>query len=246
LLSLFPKPDVGTNGFLSTGTRSDDRNQFGLRVDHYLTSSDRLNFRYMFNNVNRFDPLSTAGASIPGYPVGEDQRAQNFVAQETHTFSPSMVGVLRFSYLRNKFLFDEHINHTSLASEGFTYSPSLPLAAGPPFIQVNGYTSVGDPITGPRNTYENSFDYSGALNWVRGAHEFKFGGGYQHLQVNALQGIASNGFFVFAGFPVTDAFASFLDGVPVVFLQAGATSTVAFEGMRSTGTRRILTRSTAV
>jgi hypothetical protein len=219
LLSLFPKPDVGTNGFLSTGTRSDDQNQFGLRVDHYLTSSDRLNFRYMFNNVNRFDPLSTAGASIPGYPVGEDQRAQNFVAQETHTFSPSMVGVLRFSYLRNKFLFDEHINHTSLSSEGFTYSPSLPLAAGPPFIQVNGYTSVGDPITGPRDTYENSFDYSGALNWVRGAHEFKFGGGYQRLQVNALQGIATNGFFVFAGFPVTDAFASFLWGSPVVFLQ---------------------------
>jgi len=219
LLDLFPKPDVGTNGFLSTGTRSDDRNQFGVRVDHYLTSSDRLNFRYGFSNVTRFDPLSTSGASVPGYPVGEDHRAQNFVAQETHTFSPSMVGVSRFSYLRYKFLFDEHLNHAALSSEGFTYSPSLPLAAGPPFIQVNGYTSVGDPITGPRDTYENSFDYSGALNWVWGSHEFKFGGGYQRLQVNALQGIASNGFFVFAGFPVTDAFASFLYGVPVVFLQ---------------------------
>ena len=219
LLNLFPTPDVGTNGFLSTGTRSDDRNQFGLRVDHYLTPADTFNFRYMFNNVNRFDPLSTAGASIPGYPVGEDHRAQNFVAQETHAFSPSLIGLARFSYLRNKFLFDEHINHTTPLSEGFTYSPSLALAAGPPFIQVSGYTSIGDPITGPRNTYENAFDYSGSLNWVRGAHEFKFGGGYQHLQVNALQGIATNGFFVFAGFPVTDAFASFLYGVPVVFLQ---------------------------
>ena len=219
LLGLFPKPDVGTNGFLSTGTRSDDRNQFGIKVDHYLSAADSVNFRYTFNNVNRFDPLSTAGASIPGYPVGEDHRAQNFVAQETHTFSPSVVGVARFSYLRNKFLFDEHLNHTSAASEGFTYSPSLPLAAGPPFIQVNGYTSVGDPITGPRDTFENSFDYSGSLSWVKGAHELKFGGGYQHLQINVLQGIATNGFFVFAPFPVTDAFASFLNGVPVVFLQ---------------------------
>ncbi len=33
------------------------------------------------------------------------------------------------------------------------------------------------------------------------------------------QGIATNGFFVFAPFPVTDAFASFLSGEPVVFLQ---------------------------
>ncbi len=219
LLGLFPKPDVGTNGFLSSGTLRDDRNQFGLRVDHYLTATDTLNFRYMFNNVNRFNPLSPSGASIPGYPVAEDHRAQNFVGQETHTFSPAIIGVFRFSYLRNKFLVNEHINHTSLASLGFGYSPSLTMAAGPPFIQVNGYTSVGDPITGPRDTYENAFDYSGALSWVRGAHDLKFGGGYQHLQVNALQGIATNGFFVFAGFPVTDAFASFLWGVPVVFLQ---------------------------
>ena len=39
------------------------------------------------------------------------------------------------------------------------------------------------------------------LSWVRGRHELKFGGGYQHLQVNVLQGIATNGFFVFAALP---------------------------------------------
>ncbi|HEX6804654.1 MAG TPA: carboxypeptidase regulatory-like domain-containing protein [Terriglobales bacterium] len=219
LLTLFPKPNDGTNGFLSSQSLSDDRNQFGIRVDHYLTPADTLNFRYMFSNINRIDPLSTAGATIPGYPVGEDHRAQNFVGQETHTFSASTVGVFRFSYLRNKFLVDEHINHTTPASLGFTYTPSLDIAVGPPFIQVNGYTSVGDPITGPRNSYENAFDYSASLSWVRGPHEIKFGGGYQHLQVNALQGIATNGFFVFVPFPVTDSFASFLWGSPVVFLQ---------------------------
>ena len=46
------------------------------------------------------------------------------------------------------------------------------------------------------------YDYSGSLSWVRGRHEFKFGGGYQRLQVNVLQGIATNGFFVFAPFPM--------------------------------------------
>ncbi len=219
LLSVFPQPNFGNNVFRSTQTLRDDTDQFGLRVDHYLTAADNLNSRYMYSNGTLFDPLSPAGASIPGYPVAEDHRAQNFVAQETHTFSPSMVGVARISYLRNKFLVDEHINHTPLSNLGFTYAPSLGAAAGPPFIQVNGYTSVGDPITGPRNTYENAFDYSGSLSWVRGAHELKFGGGYQDLQINALQGIATNGFFVFVPFPVTDAFASFLWAHPVVFLQ---------------------------
>lgn len=224
LLPLFPvsnSPDPTSNTFFSTETLHDDRDQFGVKIDHYLTKADTLNFRYMFSNGTRLDPLSTSGASVPGFPVGEDHRAQNFVAQETHTFSPALIGVARFSYLRNKFLVDQHLNHQSPTDLGFNYSSSLPIAQGPPFIQVNGYTTVGDPITGPRNTYENAYDYSGSLSWIRGRHELKFGGGYQHLNFNVLQGIATNGFFVFdPGFPIAgDGFAAFLFGQPVFFLQ---------------------------
>lgn len=219
LLSLFPLPNSGLNTFTSTQTKQDDSNQGGLRVDHYLTSRDSLNFRYMISDGTRLDPLSPAGASVPGFPIGESHRAQNFVAQETHTFTPAMVGVFRFSFLRNKFLFGERTNHTAPSDLGFQYDPSLDVAIGPPFMQVNGYTTVGDPITGPRNTFENAYDYNGSLSWVRGKHELKFGGGAQHMHVNVLQGIATNGFFVFAPFPLTDAFASFLIGQPVFFLQ---------------------------
>jgi len=219
LLSFFPLPNAGTNLLSTTQTLRDDSDQFGIKADHYLTSRDTLNFRYMFNQLSQLDPLSPGGASVPGFPVGEEQRAQNFVAQETHTFSPALIGVARLSYLRNKFLFGEREDHQAPSTLGFQYTPSLDVAAGPPFIQVNGYATVGDPITGPRNTYEDVFDYSAALSWVRGKHELKFGGGYQHQRINVLQGIATNGFFVFVPFPVTDAFASFLTGQPVVFLQ---------------------------
>lgn len=219
LLSFFPLPNAGSNLFSTTQTLSNNTDQFGIKIDHYLDPHDTLNFRYMFNQLSQLDPLSPGGASVPGFPVGEDQRAQNFVSQETHTFSPAVIGVARFSFLRNKFLFGEHENHQSPSSLGFQYNPSLDLAAGPPFVQVNGYSTVGDPITGPRNTYENVFDYSASLSWVRGKHDFKFGGGHQHQQINVLQGIATNGFFVFVPFPVTDAFASFLVGQPIVFLQ---------------------------
>ena len=101
--------------------------------------------------------------------------------------------------------------------------PASPPGTGPPFIQVNGYTTVGDPITGPRNSYEDAYDYSGSLSWVRGKHDLKFGAGGQHQGTNALQGIATNGFFVFGPFPLTDAFASYLTGAPVVFLQGRGT-----------------------
>ena len=227
VLPFFPLPNVGENGFIATQTLSENNNQFGVRLDHYLSRADTLNFRYMFSSGPTTDPLSPVGANVPGFPVGEYNRAQNFVAQETHIFSPTTIGVARFSYLRNTFLLDQHLNHESLSDLGFQYDPTLPSAAGPPFIQVGGYASVGDPITGPRNTVQNTFDLSGSLSWIHGRHEFKFGGGYRRDQVNALQGIATNGFFVFAGIPsfesflYNDGFANYLSGNPVVFLQGG-------------------------
>jgi len=220
LLSLFPLPNTGTNVYTSTLVTTQRTDQFGLKLDHQLSAADSLNFRYAFADSSQFNPIPTSGASVPGFPVGQEQRAQNFVATETHSFSPTMIGVLRFSFLRNKFLYGERTNHTTPESLGFQYQSSLDLAVGPPFIQVNGYTTVGNPITGPRNTYENAYDYNGSLSWVRGRHELKFGGGFEHLRVNMLQGIATNGFFVFVPFPnIADAFASFMFGQPVFFLQ---------------------------
>jgi len=221
VLPFFPLPNHGPNGFITTQTLSESNDQFGLRLDHYLSHADTLNFRYMYSSGPTTDPLSTAGANVPGFPVGQDDRAQNFVAQETHIFSPTTIGVARFSYLRNKFLLDQHLNQEPASDLGFQYEPTLASAAGPPFIQVSGYASVGDPITGPRNTFQNTFDVSGSLSWIHGNHELKFGGGLRRDQINGLQGIATNGFFVFAPFPYSDGFASFLSGDPVVFLQGG-------------------------
>jgi hypothetical protein len=227
VLPFFPLPNSGENGFIGTQTLSENNDQFGVRLDHYLSSSDTLNFRYIYSSGPTTDPLSSVGANVPGFPVGEYDRAQNLVTQETHIFSPNTIGLVRFSFLRNVFLLDEHLNHESPSSLGFQYAPTLPSAAGPPFIQIGGYASVGDPITGPRDTYQNTFDLSGSLSWVRGRHDLKFGGGYRRDQINALQGIATNGFFVFAGIPsqanflYNDGFANFLSGNPVVFLQGG-------------------------
>ena len=221
VLAFYPLPNSGNNSFVSTQSKSTDNDQFGIRLDHYLTSRDTLNFRYIFSQGNVVDPLSTSGANVPGFPVGEDHRAQNFVASETHTFSPNVVALARISFLRNRFFFDEHINHTDPASLGFLYTPTLASAFGPPFIQVAGFASVGDPITGPRQSWDSNLGFNGSLTWIRGRHELKFGGGYSYDRLNALFGIASNGFFVFVPAPFTDSFANFLIGQPAFFLQGG-------------------------
>jgi outer membrane receptor protein involved in Fe transport len=221
ILRFYPFPNDGPNEFVTTQTLQEDSDEFGVRVDRYLTSRDTVFVRYMFSNGFQVDPLSISGANVPGFPVGENFRAQNAAIQETHSFSATVVSVAEFSFLRNKLLSDQAINHTSLSSLGFQYPSNLVTQTGPPFIEVEGYASVGDPITGPDDAYQNTFSLSDSVNWIHGKHDVKIGGGYQRDQINILQGIASNGFFVFAPFPASDGFASFLLGQPVVFLQGG-------------------------
>ena len=225
LLSLYPLPNTpnyGPNAYGTTQELQNTSDQFGLRIDHYLSTRDTFSFHYLFNNGSQVDPLPISGSNVPGFPVGEGFRAQNPSLEETHTFSPSVVNVARFSFLRNKFRFGQAINHTSVSSVGFQYSPTLPVQAGLPFLEVGGYASVGNPITGPADSYQNSFSIADSLAWVRGKHDLKFGGQFERDQVNNLMGIASNGFFVFAPVPIIgNAFADFLIGQPVVFLQGG-------------------------
>ena len=221
LLQFYPLANSGPFTYVGTQMFTQNSDQGGVRVDHYLTGRDTLNFRYSIGQSAETDPLPQGGANVPGFPVSTSEREQNFVAQETHTFSPTLVGILRASYLRNKFLLGNSINHTDPSTLGFEYTPSLEQAIGPPFIQVGGYASFGNPITGPRNTYQNTYDFSGALTWIKGKHEYKFGGGYQYDQINVLNGIATNGFFVFSNFPINNSMASFIFGQPVVFLQGG-------------------------
>ena len=225
LLTFYPLPNApayGPNAYDTTQELHNSSDQFGTRIDHYISTRDTLSIHYLFTNGSQLDPLSIAGANVPGFPVGEDFRAQNIALEETHTLSPAVVNVARFSFLRNKLLFGEAANHTAPSSLGFQYAPTLSTQAGPPFVEVGGYASVGNPITGPADSYQNTYSFTDSLAWVHGKHEFKFGGEVQRDQINNLLGIASNGFFVFAPVPIIgNAFADFLIGQPVVFLQGG-------------------------
>ena len=68
LLSFFPLPNAGTNLFSTTQILTNDTDQFGIKVDHYLDPRDTLSFRYMFYQLSQVDPLSPGGASVPGLP----------------------------------------------------------------------------------------------------------------------------------------------------------------------------------
>ena len=79
------------------------------------------------------------------------------------------------AFFRNVFLEDAATNHSPASDLGFTYAPTLSSALGDPYLIISGYTDVGNPITGPQNTYQNYYQGYYSLAWTRGTHNFKFG-----------------------------------------------------------------------
>ena len=44
VLPFFPLPQPGTNNFIATQSLSQNNNQFGVRLDHYLSARRQLKF----------------------------------------------------------------------------------------------------------------------------------------------------------------------------------------------------------
>ena len=220
-LSLYPLGNLSPSLYTSTQIRTQNSDQGGFRLDHNFSSNDQLTARFAMLNGNAVSPFSTAGSNVPGFPVADSITTYSATVAETHTYSPRVIQTVRAAFFRNQFLFDQRLNLTPPSALGFQYQPTLGESAGPPFLIVSGYASVGDPITGPRNTYQNNYAVSYSLSATMGRHSLKFGGEYSRNQINLLYGIATNGFFVFAPFPFSDSFASFLTGQSVLFFQGG-------------------------
>jgi hypothetical protein len=221
LVSFWPHANAGPNLFITTQTMTNDADQGGGRFDHVFNEHDQLSMHYAQSSSANLNPLSVAGANVPGFPVGEDIATYAATISETHLFSGRTLNNLRVAFFRNLFNTDKPLNRTSPQELGFGYGSTLAAAEGPPFLIVNGYASVGDPITGPRDTAQNTYEVYDSLSHNAGGHSFKAGVDFRRNQINMTEGIASNGFFVFAPFPVNDSFASFLTGFPVVFFQGG-------------------------
>lgn len=221
VLQYYPLGNTSPTTYTATQVQQNVNDQGGARLDWNQSESNLWSLRYAVSSGSNVNPLSIRGADLPGFPVGDDLATNSAAVSQTHLFSSSVLNNARVSFFRNSFLFDKRFNRDSPRSLGFNYDSTLAAAEGPPYFIINGYASAGDPITGPRQSVQNTWELSDALSIVHGAHTLKLGGEFRRTQINMSEGIAANGFFVFAPFPTNNAFANFLIGFPVVFFQAG-------------------------
>ena len=219
---LYPLPNIGANVFESTQIGTNNYDQGGFRLDHYFNGGkDQTFLRYSTARLHALDPLPISGAGVPGFPVTDDISTNSVTVSDVHLNSSQTVQTFRASFFRNVFLRGQAVNHTPGSSLGFNYQPTLGLNQGVPYLIVSGYASLGNPIVGPQDTYQNDYQGSYSIAMTRGHHNLKLGAEIDRQQINVLFGITTNGFFVFAPFPASDSFASFLLGQSVLFFQGG-------------------------
>jgi hypothetical protein len=204
LLAFYPTDPTGA--ILTNIPTTAELDEFGIKIDHQLTGSQRLSGRYIFADSFQSAGAFTGTVAPPGQPADlfnsiAPSRAQivgvsHFWNFGTNKILESRVGVTRFSQLIDV---NNKVNPEDL---GINTGPLDPIDYGVPAIYYLGYIygyigGVGGyPITTrPNQTY----DWSEHFSWIKGNHSMKMGGNFQRARTNSLRNRARTVFNIING-----------------------------------------------
>jgi hypothetical protein len=169
-------------------------NEHTARVDHQFGASDHLFGRYFYDWYQQ--PAIYNKADLYSYTSYFQTRYQNALLSETHTFTPNILNNLVLNYQRE-------VSQRGGPPGSFditALAPSSPLGSiwQPPLgpyiaLTVSGYMKVGSSASAlfERNNYTANDD----LHWVKGAHDFAFGGHYELSKFDVVNVYNSYGAF---------------------------------------------------
>jgi outer membrane receptor protein involved in Fe transport len=163
------------------------------RVDHSFSQNDKLSGRYEFDRFTKapvFNPLLLISYTDATFAI----TAQNFLAHETHVFSPRLVNDFRFSYSREV----SHRGPGVGAVNVTAFGVSIPFQPTPAAIQgvgVQGGFSFGD--NPPAFFTRNNYTWADDVSWEMGKHDFHFGGSFERSLVDLNNFFNQPGIFGF-------------------------------------------------
>lgn len=217
--SLYPLPNRAGAGqnFVSAPTQSNDGNKFDVRVDQKLGENGRLAGRYSFADRTLFEPFAgQTFAAVPGYGNDVDERGQNLMASETHTFGSRWVNEVRFGFNRvDNRTFHENSGTSINRTVGLPDFVDRERDLGLTFIQVTGLSPLGDEFNNPQDGVIDSYQFSDTASVSAGNHFLQFGFEQRFIRGNAFRDVQSRGQISFTDFAFTQsAFADVLLGLP--------------------------------
>ncbi len=195
-----------------------DVHQFSVRVDHQLSAADQIFGRFSSFDADEVQPFGTSGLQetlVPGFGRDVNTRARNLAVSQTHVFGTTLVNEFRFGWM--------HVDGGQVsANRGTDFAGQTglqgvtrdPRDTGFPQVSTRGlYSTFGDPTSFVFRDNQHVELYDNVL-LDRGAHRFKFGGYFFHLQFRPDQPDNARGAFTYTGQFSGNALADFLLGYP--------------------------------
>jgi hypothetical protein len=226
LIQYFPLPtnSQSANNFVKNDVDTNNTAFYIARVDHVLSSRDRLAFRYIFTNGqignNSVYPIKGADPYQPN--VSNDNIGYG---QWIHTLSPSIVNDLRFT-------FETRVYHQFSDGLGGDWPSQLGITGVSPNAFPNfapaGYSALGSTGQERRQYPVNQYQLVDDSSWDVGRHTLKFGVELRRSMDHESNLSTASGAFTFGtqatGLPGSnntgDGFASLLTGFPTAFSEA--------------------------
>ena len=224
LLAYYPLPNrPGTSSnYLFSEIRTQNQDQFSIRVDANLTKSNSLFVAYQNQKMDIFEPSnSLCGTSVlPGFGCTTPELDQAISIHDTQIFTPALINELRVGYNRigtNRFLEDAKYGDV-LDAVGIPTNtpngvgPQTGANVGVPNVTISGYSTLGGATNLPQSRRDNTLNYIDVLAWSKGKHTFRFGADIKRFVYNLSYYQNGRGVFAFNGQFSTNALADFLSG----------------------------------
>jgi len=184
------------------------------RIDHTLSTSDRLFGTYLFDKGSTASPDTFDLKNI-----GTESRRHTVAIEESHIFGATLLNTARFGYNRTVSIAPTTLGAINPAAAdtvlGFvtdsTGKPILPVG----LINVGGLGTNfpwGIGALGEFDFHYNSFQGYDDLNWTRNKHLLKFGAYVERIQSNQFsRGANPDGQYIFS------SLVTFLQNQPASF-----------------------------
>jgi hypothetical protein len=209
LLNLYPLPTTnGASSLFSNYANSpklfEHRNAFDARMDLDLNDKNQLFFRFSLADDPQFIPGIFGGvADGGGFQQGtQTANAQQSALSYTHTFSPTLVNVVRagLNYLHTTRISPSADDLTDIPSQfGIQGVPQQSENGGLPAFSINGLSNLGSNAFLPSDEVSSTFQLTDDVTKILGKHTFKMGFEWQHVKFSTLQPPWSRGEFDYNG-----------------------------------------------
>jgi len=206
LLKYFPEPNFtgGTANrplnYSSSASGRTNSDNVNARLSYTFNTKNQVNGGLQWQRSNSTTP-SVFAATIPAWHDLQTNNGVNANANYIYHFNLHVIATTRYTYSKSTQLGTPYwANVANLEGNiGITGTDQLPLNWGPPTLNFQGSGLLGLSDANAKYLHPQTSAVGETVLWVKGAHQFQFGGDFSRRQANYLQQNNPRGTYSFNG-----------------------------------------------